>query len=61
MNWFIISNIDKLKKLLCRHDYERFGFREEEHNNIRFSMRLYKCKKCGKEIWVDGRNDYIGK
>lgn len=49
-----------LKKIFCRHNYEKICFREEERNNLRFSMRLYKCKKCGKEIWVDGRKDYIG-
>lgn len=52
--------IEKLKQLFCKHDYEQYGFRVEEQNNIRFSMRLYKCKKCGKEIWVDGRKDSIG-
>lgn len=52
-----------LKKILCSHNYEQINWREEydNHTNIRFSMRLYKCKKCGKEIWVDGRNDYISK
>ena len=51
--------MNKLKKLFCKHDYKKIDFREEEQDNIRFSMRLYRCKKCGKEIWIDGRKDYI--
>ena len=53
--------MNKFKKLFCKHDYKKIDFKQEERNNIRFSMRLYKCEKCGKEIWVDGRNDYIDK
>lgn len=47
----------KIKFLFCYHDYKKIGFRQEEQNNIRFSVRLYKCQKCGKEKWVDGRKD----
>lgn len=47
------------KQLFCKHDWNKIGFREEEENNIRYSMRHYKCGKCGKEKWVDGRNDTI--
>ena len=52
---FKSDNMKILKKWFCKHDYEKVGFREEEQSNIRFSMRLYKCRRCGKEIWVDGR------
>ena len=47
------------RHLFCKHDYKKVGFREEEKNNLRFSIRLYKCSKCGKEIEIDGRRDYI--
>jgi hypothetical protein len=49
----------KLKKFLCNHDYRKIGFHEEEENGVRYSVRTYKCKKCGKEINVDGRKDYV--
>ena len=48
-----------LRQLFCRHRYEKRGFREVESENLRYSERLYICEKCGKEIWVDGRRDYI--
>ena len=28
-----------------------------ETDTLVYSKRLYKCKKCGKEKWVDGRFD----
>ena len=56
--WYNIQ----LRQMLCEsHDYMKIGFREEERNNVRFSMRHYRCYKCGKEIWVDGRRDPISK
>lgn len=45
------------EKLFCRHDYEQIGWDEMEDNNTRYSVRYYMCKKCGKYITVDGRND----
>lgn len=50
-------------KLFCKHAYERYGFYESETEDggIRYSMRIYKCKKCGKEIYVDGRKDKYAK
>lgn len=54
------DNVKKLKEIFCRHNYVKVGFKEEELNNIMFSMRLYKCRKCGKEVWIDGRKDYLG-
>ena len=54
----MVGNMKILKKLFCKHKYEKIGFREKEENNIMFSVRLYKCACCGKEIWVDGRFDY---
>ena len=48
-----------LTALFCNHAYEKVAWKECQQNNIRFSMRLYKCTKCGKEIWVDGRKDFI--
>lgn len=48
-----------LRKLFCKHNYQEIAWYEEydEHRNERYSVRLYKCNKCGKEIWVDGRYD----
>lgn len=48
---------EKLKRLFCRHDYRKVGFYEQQENGIRYSVRIYRCKKCGKEIHVDGRKD----
>lgn len=48
-----------LRKLFCKHDYKKIAWCEEydEYRNERYAARLYKCNKCGKEIWVDGRYD----
>ena len=46
-----------LKKLFCLHDFEKIGFMEVEDKGIRYSVRLYKCSKCGKDVIVDGRCD----
>lgn len=45
------------KKLFCSHNYEQIDWREEydRHSGTRYSMKLYKCPKCGKEIWVVGQ------
>ena len=48
------------KQIFCKHDYKKIGFAQEIVNNIRFSTRFYKCNKCNKMIWVDGRYDHIG-
>lgn len=49
------------KRLFCKHAYVQIRFREEiDHfRNTRYSVRNYRCPKCGKEIWVDGRHDNI--
>lgn len=50
----------KLKQLFCKHEYTQTMFVEEYEqgpHGLRYSRRLYKCKKCNKEIWVDGRWD----
>ncbi len=44
-------------QLFCRHDFIQSGWFESSDGNIRFSMRRYRCKHCGKEIWRDGRTD----
>ena len=53
--------INYLKRLFCNHKYIQIDWyeTEDEKQNIRYSMRKYKCDKCGKEIWVDGRYDCI--
>ena len=43
--------------LFCKHNYVKIDWREEIENNLAYSVRLYKCERCGKEIWVDGRYD----
>lgn len=60
MKWnsFLMS----IKRLFCRHDFEQIAWRESIDGGVRYSERLYKCTKCGKEAWIDGRNDpYIPK
>ena len=51
--------VNFFRKLFCRHNYEKIAWCEEydENRNERYAARLYKCNKCGKEIWVDGRYD----
>lgn len=46
-----------LVQLFCCHHYQKVGFRESQEVGIRYSIRKYKCSKCGKEVWVDGRFD----
>ena len=53
--------MNKLRKWLCKHDYEQVGFYEEMECGIRYSVRIYQCKKCGNEIHVDGRRDRYAK
>lgn len=50
---------DFFKKIFCKHDYEKISWREEydKTSNIRYSTRMYRCAKCGKQIQVDGRRD----
>ena len=50
-----------LRQLFCRHDYEKNGLRVTESENLRLIERLYVCKKCGKEIWIDARRDHVEK
>lgn len=45
------------KKLFCRHQYVKIGFSQEIDRGERYSLRRYRCQKCGKEIRVDGRRD----
>lgn len=46
-----------IKRLFCKHEYEKIGFREEYDGKIRYSIRNYRCKKCGKNTWIDARNN----
>ena len=50
---------DFLKKLFCKHDYEKISWYEEydKNCNTRYSIRMYRCTKCGKQIQIDGRRD----
>lgn len=49
------------KKLFHEHDYIKIGYRLEEDRYERYSIRNYRCSECGKEIWVDGRMDWVSK
>jgi len=46
-----------LKKIFCKHNMEKIDWRYVETDTLVYSKRLYKCNKCGKLIWVDGRYD----
>lgn len=50
-----------IKQIFCKHNYKQISWREklDTYKNERYCLRLYKCQKCGKEIWVDGRADPI--
>ena len=54
---------DTLKKMFCKHGYELISWYEEFDKccNIRYSVRTYRCIKCGKRKEVDGRKDNYGK
>ena len=47
------------KNLFCKHDYYQTGWDEamDYKYNMRYSIRYYTCKKCGKQIEIDGRYD----
>ena len=47
------------KQLFCLHDYDRVEYcpKFDTSTGFWYSLRRYRCSKCGKEIWVDGRND----
>lgn len=45
--------------LFCKHDYYKVTWRERSNNVYRYSERLYRCEKCGKEKWVHGDFDNI--
>lgn len=49
------------KQLFCKHDYEQTSWYDEydKNYNLRYSVRMYRCVKCGKQIQVDGRFDHI--
>lgn len=51
LKWF------RNQQILCQHQYEEIGFIEAYDGGIRYSVRSYRCHKCGKEILVDGRHD----
>ena len=53
--------MNKLRQLLCKHRYEKIGFFENMEYGTMYSIRIYKCQKCGKEIYVDGRKDKYSK
>ena len=43
--------------LFCKHNYVKIDWMPKIVNGLAYSVRLYKCEKCGKEIRVDGRCD----
>lgn len=58
---------ERIKAFICRpfcqHDYEKIAWREQYDRvrEVRYSVRRYKCTKCNKKIWVDGRCDPYSK
>ena len=52
-----------IKRLFCKHTYEKVGWfwKTDFVHNIEYSERVYRCTKCGKEIFVDGRYDTINR
>jgi len=50
-----------LKRLFCKHQYEKISWYEKYDEctpcTLRYSIRIYRCVKCRKEIEVDGRYD----
>ena len=52
MKWLI--------QLFCPHNWDKIGWYEANHPYIRYPIRIYRCRKCGKQIEVDGRYDKIG-
>lgn len=49
------------RQLFCKHQFEKTGYFENIAGGILYSIRIYKCQKCGKEIHVDGRHDKYAK
>lgn len=52
---------EKISRIAHKHSYEKISWHEEYDpvHNLRYSMRTYRCAKCGKTIEVDGRYDTI--
>ena len=48
------------KRTFCNHKFTKISWYEQLDNvrNERYAVRVYKCKKCGKKIELDGRYDY---
>lgn len=52
---------NRIKRLFCKHSYEKVSWYEgyDPVRNMRYSIRTYRCKICGKKNVVDGRYDII--
>lgn len=52
---------DCLKRLFCRHDWEKIAVFQDvdEAHNVRYAIRRYRCRKCGRITHRDGRRDSI--
>ena len=47
--------LHKLRQLFCRHDYKLFStlyYRSSERMNLRYTIRTYECRRCGKTKFV---------
>ena len=42
-----------IRRLLCRHSYELIGARESLQDFVSKREYMYRCCKCGNEIWVN--------
>ncbi len=47
------------KRLFCKHKWNKISFEQIYDKDVRYSLRTYKCSKCGRETKVDGRYDNI--
>ena len=51
----ILNKIKKSKQ--CKHMYVLIDWTEMEENNVKYSLRTYKCSKCDNVIIDDSRKD----
>lgn len=50
-----------IKQLFCKHDYHRTNWCECYSDGTTFSVREYRCTKCGHVQYTDSRKDTINK
>lgn len=48
-----------LTRLFCRHEWVKTAVYQEIEDNVRFGIREYCCRKCGKVSYRDSRRDAL--